>query len=250
MKNKGFSLAEVVITLAIIGVVATLTMSTVFRHRPNQEMLMLKKVYYLAGRIVNELINDEDLYPANAAQTSTHSGFGYDDAATYHEVTYQGNTKFCKTFAARMNVKGDNEDAIKCESDYSTPKQKETPKGTFTTIDDVVWFMPISSFRSNGKDEDGNELSNEEINEDNNRQATQSIYVDVNGNEGPNCLAQNFDNTECGPKGPDRFQIHVDRWGKMSPVGQISQEYLDSPNNALSYMEIKAKWEKQHSSGN
>jgi prepilin-type N-terminal cleavage/methylation domain-containing protein len=62
MKNRfyGFTLAEVLITLAIIGVVAALTIPTVVRNYQKQQMLaQLKKTYSALANTTNMAIADE-----------------------------------------------------------------------------------------------------------------------------------------------------------------------------------------------
>jgi prepilin-type N-terminal cleavage/methylation domain-containing protein len=54
MRNKAFTLAEVLITLAIIGVVAALTISTVVRNYQKQQTLVkLKKVFSALSNTTN-----------------------------------------------------------------------------------------------------------------------------------------------------------------------------------------------------
>ena len=83
-KNKGFTLAELLITLAVCASLAAIIMPAIAYIRPDKKKVMFKKAYYVAERMVYELANDEDFYPttgetvglANTIQT-TYLGHTY-----------------------------------------------------------------------------------------------------------------------------------------------------------------------------
>ena len=127
--KKGFTLAETLVALAIIGVIAGIMFPAVQKARPNKEMVMLKKAYYLAGKTVSEMVNDESLYP----ETDDPATFGLanTEAVQYKGATYGGegheSTKFCGILAAKLNST--------CAAD-----------GTFTTSDGMKWTVIASDF--------------------------------------------------------------------------------------------------------
>ena len=212
--NKGFTLAEVLVTIGIIGVLSAITLPTLINTAPNKEQIMLKKAYYLISRTANELINDEDLYPErNDARFSGFSNVDIHDQtadgsqARYHGQEFWGNNKFCNLMAARMNVKGN----ITCDRAISL-----NDGGNFTTADGIIWSLPINNFNQ------GNDNS------------TQNIQVDVNGIGGRNC----FEGNGCAI--PDRFTIMIDRFGRLTvPQNGIEQEYLTRSSTNVSYSNIK-----------
>lgn len=223
MKN-GFTLAETLITISLIAILASVAMPALNNLKPNQEMLMLKKVYYLTGRMVNELINDDDFYPD--ADFENQSGFSNVDnqpPAMYHGHTYEGETKFCGLFAARMNVKGETH----CDSGITnatvfTPNTPPTANadgsaGHFTTADGVVWVLPINDFDKGGA-----------------LDAKQTIYVDVNGEKPGNCFAGT---ANCSK--PDRFEIKLDRFGRLYIEDETTRKYLSLMDTTKTYNEIK-----------
>ncbi len=64
MQKKGFTLAEILITLAIIGVVAVLTIPTVVRnYQKTQTVTQLKKVYSALSNTTNFAIADYGRLP-------------------------------------------------------------------------------------------------------------------------------------------------------------------------------------------
>lgn len=216
--KKGFTLAETLVTLSIVAVVAAIGIPAIHSLRPNQEMLMLKKVYYLTGRTVNELINDEDFYPDD--ETENKSGFSHVHTipeARYHGHEYSGDTKFCGLFAARMNLRGADhcEDGITLADTF--PAGSAPGTGHFTTADYVVWFLPINDFDRDGADD-----------------TRQSIYVDVNGDKPDNCFE-----TDSNCNKPDRFEIQLDRYGRLFVPEGVGRRYLSDTNTTKTYDELK-----------
>ena len=61
-KLKAFTLAEVLITLVIIGVIAAMTIPTLMNNTNNQELVSrLKKTYSELSQATNRIIADEGL---------------------------------------------------------------------------------------------------------------------------------------------------------------------------------------------
>lgn len=69
-KLKGFTLAETLVTLSVIGVIAVLTVATL-GNKIDRNKAMFKKAYSITERTVVELVNDETYYPYN------HDKFGF-----------------------------------------------------------------------------------------------------------------------------------------------------------------------------
>jgi len=220
--KHGFTLPEILITLTIVGIVAAIAMPALKGAKPNQEMIMLKKAYYLVSRTVGELINDEELYPDNEdhpeldgfANVSIQEQTGTE--ATYRNVSYGGNSplypsrlKFCGLFAARMNLVGSD----RCSNITTFVGQNgRSVTGHFTTVDGMEWVMPITIFDT----------------------GMGIIQVDVNGNrKGFNCFEGN------GCKEPDRFLIQVYKDGQIAvPPNGIERQYLSSQDNTRKYSEF------------
>lgn len=214
--KKGFTLAEVLVTLGIIGVVTSLVLPTLLHSVPNKEQIMLKKAYYLLSRNVTELINDEELYPERTSESQSGLANIYigdqtadGGEALFHGQRYSGKSKFCNLMAARMNIKGN----INCDKQVSLDKG-----GNFTTADGIVWSMPNSDFSKAG-----------------------TVQIDVNGTSGRNCSESD---AKCTI--PDRFKIDVDKYGRLTvPADGIEQEYLTRSTTNVSYADIKRKTTKK-----
>ena len=195
-KKYGYTLSEILVTLAILGVLISVMLPTIVRVNPNKQKALFKKAYYVAERIVYELVNDDDVYPIAPGT----SGFDNVGEVTYLGISYGSDTdaalqksKFCKLFARKVNTISDEANCDSAHTSYYNP--------AFYTTDGIAWSMPYTLFPSNTQ---------------------QIIRVDVNGATKPNCVY----NSKC--PNPDRFEIYVSVDGKMSVEGVKEKEYLKS----------------------
>lgn len=164
-RPKGLTMGEFVIGLGIIAVLA-LILIPIFRSvNPDKNEALGKKANYIVNRIINELSTDTYLYPDNGE----FSGFKNTDKVVYNGSEHAGTTKFCTLFASRIVKKPGTE--VNC-----TPGNVSV-----TSSEGMDFYLPISNF-------DG---------------GAQTITVDVNGAEGPNCL------DKSGCSSPDRFVFKV-----------------------------------------
>ena len=225
MKNKyGFTLAETMITLGIIGILAMIMLPALNNSQPNQEMVLLKKSYYNVSRIVSELINDEDFYPDTDDQN--RSGFKNTSIsdltggveATYHGLTFSGNSKFCGLFAAKLNTTQGGDPRALCNARVSLDNG-----GNFSTPDGIIWSMPVSNFSSGSED----------------------IYIDINGTrKGSNCaprdLGINGNGMRACAKGkaPDRFAIRIGHFGAISMPSALERLYSTSTQINKKYIDF------------
>ena len=237
-RYRAFTLAEIIITISIIGALAILTIAIANNSVPNKEMVMLKKAYFLTSRAVNELINDEDFYPETSDDNS--QGFAHtmigpqgtktrEEEAKYHGQTYSGNQKFCGLVATKLNLTGDETINERCAKRISLDEG-----GNFTTTDGVVWSMP--------SDPDGSFQKNNN---------TETIYIDVNGiDNGKNCGDSITDSGINACKEPndahDRFAIKISSDGAITVPSEIAREYLRTQKTNKSFIEIKNELEKKH----
>lgn len=98
MNNKGFTLAEVLITLGIIGVVAALTMpSLITNYQKKQIVIQLKKAYstFSQALVLSQYEN------GNSSEWDvTEAGSSYEENLAYFEKywkPYLKVLKVCKT---------------------------------------------------------------------------------------------------------------------------------------------------------
>lgn len=199
MKKRAFTLAEVMITIGVIGVLAAILIPAIMNLQPDPNRIMFKKAYYITERVVNDIVNDISLYP----DSDTTPDFINEDSVTVGGKAYSGTSKFCELFARKVNTAG----TVSCTSAKSTPASGSTGlnSGNFVSNDGVTWHIPIQSFTTT---------------------TPIVITVDTNGTsakttKSPNCT---YNATTC--KKPDQFQISVEYDGKITVSGTKEIEYL------------------------
>ena len=193
---KGFTLTELMIALAVIGILVAVVTPTIMRTRPNKNKMMIKKAYYTTENIVNSLINDSALYrdmteycrsngpDENVAQGEYCAyGFEWDEEVEQDGEKFSGNDKFQQLFASKVNIASSDADLK-----------------TFTTTDGIYWdFTDISSGWADGKTHKP---------ADN----IKTLTIDVNGQgNGPDCFQE-----DCADENDiDMFRIDIQSNGKM-----------------------------------
>lgn len=199
---KAFTLTELMIALAVIGVLVAVVTPAIMRTRPNKNKMMIKKSYYEAEKIVSSMINDETLYidgrdacnsqAANSARGGCNWGFDDYNSVVYDGETYANGTKFPGLFGAKLNF-----------------RNADTTSWIYTTSDGVIWYLggTVSQWdhTTTSKPSD---ITNG------------SIIIDVNGADGPNCRqnGKNQANADCTGSAADfdQYQIDISVTGKMT----------------------------------
>ena len=153
---KGFTLTELMVALAVIGILVAVVTPAIMKNRPNKNKMMVKKSFYTAEQIVSTLINDESLYPdmrdfcvgSEVAEDAEEEGicaWGFDyTAEVQHEgYSYDGKYKFAALFKEKLNVKG-NDNASKDTTDKTGIEAEGSNKAfypAFYTSDGIKWDL-------------------------------------------------------------------------------------------------------------
>lgn len=123
MNRTGFTMAELLVCLAIISVIATILIPTLHSIHPDKEKTMFKKAYSLSERVVEELVNDPELYPDNGINV----GFDNVGSVTYNGITYgAGSSTLSETEITTVltsncgNYPENSDDRIACERDQAS----------------------------------------------------------------------------------------------------------------------------------
>ena len=135
--ERGFSLAEVLIIVACVIVIAILCLQVLKKIIPDKDARMFKKAYNLTARLVPSLAHDDELYPEVEGNNAPQY-LGNTEWVIYQGKKYEGSTKFCGLFAAKINALSE----ISCNASASLDG-----KATLTTNDGVVWVLPITEFK-------------------------------------------------------------------------------------------------------
>ena len=201
-KHNAFTMAELLITLGLIGVIAALSMPQIFKNLPRQDAEMERKITYTVEHTIANMFEDNTMYPKTSDDTK--EGFMNTDEVFVGGRSYSGDTKFCRLLASKLNIVNLNEynesedDTNKTDicgediSDLWDGNKNEAPYPIFITNDGAYWYVPKTNFNEAGK------------------QGYTMITVDVNGNKGPNC--SKFSTTANCVTAQDKAKNNPDRY--------------------------------------
>lgn len=171
--KKGFTLAEVLVTLGVVGVLAAILTPAVFKVTPSKSKVLFRKSYNILQQSISMIINDDKTYPADQVTGSpaTQLGFNYVyDPSNSTTPTYYTNNKFCTFLTDSLNVVGT----------ATCPAYNASTNGDFTTSDGIAWTINFPAGGSDAAPATQFPISSTNY-------ATK-IIVDVNGAaNGPNC---------------------------------------------------------------
>lgn len=204
--KKGFTLSELMVAMAVLGVLCAVVLPMVMNNNPNQNKMMIKKAYYTVSEVVSDLINDEALYPTLGADETVYVGFDNTESVNLHGKTYSGDTKFAELFATKLNLDGEVVDSCEDFSPVGSSREGEISKQcrSFTTQDGIIWNITECVSQS--------KVDNEMV-----KSKVRQIQIDVNGNASPNCQqGSSSDNCKNRTNNFDQVTIRVADNGKIS----------------------------------
>ena len=207
MKQKGYTLAEVLICVGIVGVLAAILLPLANKYRPDSTKALYVKTFNAVTDTVRSMASNQALYPINDGSTNysyLKAPLFNTSAVTIAGKSYGGNAaKFCQLFALNFATTGD--------ASCSTSK---------VTYSDSTTFNSPSFTMANGMQfVIGTELTMP-------TKYQSDIYFDINGKEGNNCL---YNAEKC--KNPDRFKLIVSGDGHVMAADPMGQAYLENRMN-------------------
>lgn len=150
--NKGFTLAEALVTLVIVGVVTAITVPILIVTATDQNDVLYRQAYRLTEKVVNELVNDTALHPTG--ELSPH-GFTCDFYSKLNTVTPCAGASTAAPYPYPTGF-------VMVESPH------------FVTTNGMRWYF-------------GNEGPTQFV-----LGGQRDIWVDVNGAKGPNTVGQDI----------------------------------------------------------
>ena len=192
MKKIGFTLAEVLVALTIIGVLAAITAPMLDGIIPDKNKVKVLKAYKTIAHINEELLSDPSLYmPDNAA--SPCEGLACTDSPSDHRYLADDRakdaTKYGFLVSEKMNLSSQIPDNL--EGDL-----------TFTTSDGIEWTIRYEGANDH------------------------HITIDLDTDSNNNCT---YDTCANGTK-PDRFEFTVLDNGTVRGRDRLTRAYLMNPN--------------------
>lgn len=233
--KKGFTLAEVMLTIGVLGIFVMLFIPILNNMMPPTNKIMLRKTYLALEKAVNIMISDNINYPAGEMGDSditadiptsikVSRGFNYTD-----KIGNATTNKFCFYLANQLSLMN----ASTC------PTTQPGVTKFATTEDKMDWYiyLPIASADSDPNHQFPLDLT----------KYSTKIIVDVNGAKMPNCFTDTGYATyvpsasykACTDDKPDTFIIGVRYDGKLqigssASADTIAQDILSNPKDTVS----------------
>lgn len=202
MKKSGFTLAELLISLGITGVITALMATALLTLQPDQKKAIYLRNYDALTKAVKALAGNSRLFPVcqDNLNCQAHPLF---NTATGIDGRFAsigaGDGKLCKGLSYMMN--GQMLPQLNCENQP-------------IAYSDGNWTPSFRTYRT--------EWLVSTLRELNGSSATyqSDVYFDLNGTEGPNCIYSD----SC--QNPDRFKFLVAADGTVIPADPVGQEYI------------------------
>ena len=103
MRKKGFTLAEVLVSLSIIGIVAALVAPSINKIIPNKEKVMVIKAYKVLHETTKMILTEPSFYLNGGTLGLEDVELPYDPDFS-DSTLYSGNDKFCNLLMDNMHT--------------------------------------------------------------------------------------------------------------------------------------------------
>lgn len=195
MKKFGFTLAELLVSLGIISVVAALTAPFISNTLPDKNKIAVIKAYKTIAEINENILTDPSLYILGSTYgtntcTTIMRCWALPDNPDYSDTTkYQGPVKYQYLLLSKLNITGDE-------------PVMNSGSLSFTTTDGLDWTI--------ARDNNGTEY-------------TITIDTDENGND---C---SYNSQTCTKPDKFIFKVNSDKNGLVEAGDNLTKVYLENP---------------------
>lgn len=197
MNKKGFTLAELLVALGIVAVIAAAIIPSIHKIMPDKDKGAVLKVYKTLNEINADIFSDPTLYRFGDGSTNPDCSPPHilnciqaplDDSVTYTNA----NDKYPLILCSRLSLA----DSVTFSNGG----------GSFHTSDGITWTIAAGT---------GTNL-------------TYTITIDVNN---PSRGACTYSSSNC--PNPGKFKFTVNSNGSVSPASDdyLTQAYLNNPND-------------------
>ena len=212
MKQQGFTLAEVLITMAIIGVVAMIALPVATKMKPDSNKVMYLKTYNALAETIKSFASSSSAFPSCQGDICFYNKPLYNTSAGVNNAYEQGNSKVCKMLAEQFNAATNT-----CSNNY---EQFDGNHFMFSAQNGVQFF--VSTLRTEPGLEDFTATYQTDI------------WFDINGDKAPNKYYG-----EDGCTKPDRYKVLLASDGKLVPADPMGKMYLKSNKNWIVTPEVE-----------
>ena len=198
MKKKGFTLAELLITMGIIGIVAAIIAPSLANLKPDSDKAKVLKVYNTISKLNEEMLNDPSLYASDGNCEGLDCTDVPDNPEFHNVQVYTFNGKYKCLLIKHLDLMTDlSENELKNE-----------------------WFKDTEVTTRDGI----NLIIGQQISVTSGGVGTM-ITVDTDSSaNSKNC----FYNSSTCPK-PDRFRLFVENDGSVVANDPLTKAYINNP---------------------
>ena len=208
--HSGFTLAEVLVTLGIIGVVSALTLPTLVKsHQRQVYVTQLHKVYNQVSQAVELYMNDQRAVSLSETRIRNNGAKLNEFFHTYFKVVKDCNGSYVPCFA----------DEYQTLDGSKTINLKHWKCNVVVTLADGVAICADSQTEEVSKDENDEDVINgyDEKN-------SIALEFDINGRQGPNIY------------GRDYFSFEVDSRGNIFDSNKAKHENGVNPSELFGFV--------------
>ena len=216
MQKKGFTIQEVLITIAIVGVVAAMIVPSVQKIMPDKTKVQYMKVYNTLTSQLSDILDDSSLYWTtydNSTGNPNCEGMTCADKPAIEP--YQSDnacletSKFPAILSHRLNLASD--------PIYTNPGGAFVSIASFTTTDGTLW-----RFRT--------------LNPPNQNMTTE-VSITLSSDPNPNVPANYF---AANNQNPSRFKFIIKKDGEIVAGDVLGAVFLQNPTNFHAIQEDRA----------
>ena len=224
--KKAFTLAEAVITLVFLSIIATQIIAAVNTTRPSSEKVLFRKAYSTVEHTISNLINDDNLYPVSYQNLTCNNltqecqrGFLDTDVGSTANPNAKGTYYAYQALVSQSKcTAGPKLVRLFCASLNTTTATCSGNSCSFTTTDGMQWTV---TQRANSADYTPTCCHSVQ-----GIHPMLTIMVDVNGPAEPN--------TNTGVNIPDQYHMNVYYNGKVEVNKTLSEKgitFLKNPTD-------------------
>lgn len=196
-KSSGFTLAEVLVTLGIIGVVAAMTIPTLMQNYQRQSYVtQLKKVYSEIGQAAERYAADNNVVSLTESRLRGNSTEVNRFATTYFKVVKNCHGSYTPCFSENYDKIEGNSFTVRGHSCMFTGT---LASGAAICMDSGAFesVKADTDINQDGKVDENDVIQNSGVNVG---QAL-TIEVDINGPQGPNVSGRDLFSIDVAPNG-------------------------------------------------